>query len=64
MRVYKLMPRDQISNEGWASYYPIYYNDAYKSVIIFPTVIKDPLLELKDVPKSVIKNISYSPIYF
>jgi hypothetical protein len=52
------MPRDQISKEGWGSLVASYSIDAYKVDIIFCIVVKDPLSGLKDVPKSVIKNVS------
>ena len=52
------MPRDQISKEGWASKVPSYSIDAYKVDIKFYTVVIDPLSGMKDVPKSVIKNVS------
>jgi len=58
MSLYRIMPRDQISKEGWASKVASYSIDAYGVDIIFYTVVIDPLSGMKDVPKSVIKNVS------
>jgi hypothetical protein len=58
MSLYRIMPRDQISKEGWASKVASYSIDAYKADIMFFIVVIDPLSGLKDVPKSVIRNVS------
>ena len=58
MRTYKIIPRDQISKEGLASKVAIYSIGAYSSDINCLTVVTEPLSGLKDIPKSVIKNVS------
>jgi hypothetical protein len=58
MTLYKMIPRDHISKEGLASDCASYSIDAYNGDIMFFIVVTDPLSGLKDVPKSVITNIS------
>jgi hypothetical protein len=58
MRKYKIIPRAQISKEGWASKVAIYSIGAYKADIYSFTVVKTSPSGLKVIPKSVITNIS------
>jgi hypothetical protein len=58
MSLYTIIPRDQISKEEWASYKSSYSSEAYSLDIVSFIEVKEPLSGLKDVPKSVIRNIS------